>query len=148
MKHFDKMNKLKKRWLIFALINAAVLIAVPMFLLYVRIVRHISSPLLYCPWHDILKIYCPTCGMTRAVYSLLNGNIPESLRYNPFLLIGAVTFAVADVIAAREIAAGKKNICRWLPAVVVLFLVSMLLFTVIRDVGLLVFKIDVPGDFL
>ena len=154
MKQFNKMSKVKKmsktkkRWLIFIIINAAVLISIPLFLTYVRIVRRINSPLLYCPLHDIFKIYCPTCGMTRALYSLLNGNIPASLRYNPFLIIGAVTFVAADVIAASEIALNRKNACRWLPAAVVVFLICMILFTVMRDVMLIAFKIDVPGDFL
>jgi len=42
---------------------------------------------LFCPIKRILGIECPTCGMTRAVYLLLHGNIKQSIEFNPLGII-------------------------------------------------------------
>ena len=39
-----------------------------------------------CFIYEKFKIYCIGCGATRAVYSLLEGNILKSIYYNPFVL--------------------------------------------------------------
>jgi len=42
---------------------------------------------IYCPIKKIIGIECPTCGMTRAIYLLLHGNIKQSLEFNLLGLI-------------------------------------------------------------
>ena len=37
-----------------------------------------------CPIKALFGIKCPTCGMTRAIISLLRGNITMYFKYNPF----------------------------------------------------------------
>lgn len=41
-----------------------------------------------CPFYAHFHLYCPACGNTRSVLSLMNGDIASSLRYNvvPFFL--------------------------------------------------------------
>ena len=36
-----------------------------------------------CPLRRITGVWCPTCGMTRAVGWLLHGDLHQSLRYHP-----------------------------------------------------------------
>lgn len=43
-----------------------------------------------CVFHELLHLYCPGCGGTRAVYALLHFDILESLAYHPFVLFVAV----------------------------------------------------------
>lgn len=51
-----------------------------------------------CPMRLITGVWCPTCGMTRAVGWLAHGNLHESLRYHPLaallVLEGAVVAAI------------------------------------------------------
>jgi len=47
-----------------------------------------------CFFYNILKIPCPGCGLTRALTSLLNGNLKESLEYN-FMLIPLILSYIA-----------------------------------------------------
>ncbi len=35
-----------------------------------------------CPFRHLLHIQCPTCGMSRAFVSFLQGNIKECIAYN------------------------------------------------------------------
>lgn len=44
------------------------------------------NPFVLCYTRRIFGIYCPGCGMTRALHQLLNGHLLASLRYNALLL--------------------------------------------------------------
>ena len=50
-----------------------------------------------CPMRRITGVWCPTCGMTRAVGWLVHGDLHQSLRYHPLapllLIEGAVVAA-------------------------------------------------------
>ena len=39
-----------------------------------------------CRYYETLGIYCPGCGCTRSVVSLLHGNIISSIRNNPAII--------------------------------------------------------------
>ncbi|MEO5838585.1 MAG: DUF2752 domain-containing protein [Acidimicrobiales bacterium] len=46
-----------------------------------------------CPFRRVTGVWCPTCGMTRAVAWMAHGDLHQSLRYHPLaplLLIEAV----------------------------------------------------------
>lgn len=40
-----------------------------------------------CAFYAMTGLYCPGCGMTRALHSLLGGNILRAIRYNVMLVI-------------------------------------------------------------
>lgn len=46
----------------------------------------------YCVWERLFGFYCPGCGGTRAVISLIQGHPLVSLWYHPLVLYTAVVF--------------------------------------------------------
>ena len=40
-----------------------------------------------CPLRRVTGVWCPTCGMTRALGWLAHGNLGESLRYHPLAAV-------------------------------------------------------------
>ncbi len=40
-----------------------------------------------CFLHKLTNLYCPTCGITRLLIALLNGNIYEAFKYNQLMFI-------------------------------------------------------------
>lgn len=46
-----------------------------------------------CPFHALTGLYCPGCGSTRALYSLLHGDAVQALAMNP-LLVAALPFVL------------------------------------------------------
>ena len=70
-----------------------ILCATITIIIYVQLSQHyhIYIP---CYFHKITGLYCPGCGATRCILSLLKGNIYDAYRYNrlffsllPFLTI-------------------------------------------------------------
>lgn len=40
-----------------------------------------------CLFHKLTNLYCPGCGITRSIVSLLKGNISEAFKYNQLVFI-------------------------------------------------------------
>jgi hypothetical protein len=47
-----------------------------------------------CQFHRLTGLNCPGCGMTRALYSLLHGNVSAALRDNALLVFALAGLAI------------------------------------------------------
>lgn len=47
-----------------------------------------------CIFFERTGLYCPGCGGTRAVISLLRGKVVQSFLYHPFVIYFAVTYTI------------------------------------------------------
>lgn len=81
MKQF--LNTKKKR-LIFVLI--CLILIVSIFFLY-EIIYNKYKFGIPCIFHKLTGLYCPGCGITRAVFSLLNFKFKDAIHYNLLLFI-------------------------------------------------------------
>ena len=90
------MTEKKKRTIIVIILFIS---SILFLLIYKRIniIYHIGIP---CIFHRITKLYCPGCGMTRAIFALLNLNIKQAIRNNilvvlvmPFIVIYIINYA-------------------------------------------------------
>ena len=105
-------------------------------------------PVVTCPLHDLLHLYCPLCGGSRAILSLLRLDLPTALRVNPAVLL---SLPVVLLYYARALVAffrGDVFLFRiprgWTIALLSLFGV----FFLVRNVLLLAFGFDPTGDFI
>ena len=145
-----KVNSVKENrqtgrslWVRFIIWNAALAGGLALFLLLPAMIPALRMP---CPFHDFLKLYCPFCGGTRAVHAILKGQIVEGIvMYPPIVwLIG--------LLAAFEIAAVRACLCKNEPLVHIRSWVIwataavFILFTLIRNILLIVYGIDPLGD--
>ena len=57
---------------------------------------------LFCPIYKFTGFYCPGCGITRMLSSLMNGRFYQAFRYNPlvFIMIPFVIFHFCDSVIA------------------------------------------------
>ncbi|MFT3716057.1 MAG: DUF2752 domain-containing protein [Gordonia sp. (in: high G+C Gram-positive bacteria)] len=87
-----------------------------------------------CPIHSVLHLDCPGCGGTRAVYSLLDGDLGAALHYNAFavgiLLLLAVSFTMYTIGLWRGRPIRNVLAYRFVPMTI---LVVTLVWTVIRN---------------
>lgn len=42
---------------------------------------------LTCPFHALTGLWCPICGSSRSLYSLLHGEVRASFMHNPLFLV-------------------------------------------------------------
>ncbi|WMJ70750.1 DUF2752 domain-containing protein [Stenotrophomonas sp. 24(2023)] len=56
------------------------------------VLRHVNpytpgNPLPSCPLYALTGLYCPGCGSTRCLYSLVHFDLPGAMAMNPLLVI-------------------------------------------------------------
>ena len=104
--------------------------------------------ILICPLH-LLGLYCPTCGMTRAMHALLRLDLALMLRchpLSPLLLLVALYYGVHGLVAScRGENAPLSGARRW---PIYLLIALLFAFFILRNVLLLAFSCDPLGDML
>lgn len=72
----DKINKSIKIFIILTIL----------FITFLYLNKRFSF-FIPCPIHKILHIYCPGCGITRMVLSIIKLDFYKAFKYNPFMFI-------------------------------------------------------------
>ena len=110
------------------------------FLPQVEMVIHFQ-----CPFHLLTGYYCPGCGSSRGLYSLMHGNIIEAMRNNllmvislPYLIYSFVLFSYKE-ISGKEL---KRIFIK--PYYIWLLLAFILLFWVLRNIPSYPFSLLAP----
>lgn len=136
----------RKEGRVFLLVNAGLLLLCVLFPLYTLIVKMISPRFSGCMLHDYFFLYCPMCGGTRAISSLLQFRFLDALRYNAFVVALVLVALVLDGIALIRLIQNKKTILRFAGWFWILFAILLVLFGVLRNVCMIKFGIDPLGD--
>ena len=131
------MNKVCKRIII---INIVVAVLVAGFVVVTLLLKDREE--MQCAFYSLTGLYCPGCGGTRAVYSLLRLRIFDAIKYNITVPYGALVYIYYNV---RAFIAGLKNDTEYFknqkyPLCIVLVAVLLLNF-VLKNVLLLFFGI-------
>ncbi len=130
-----------KQYIRYHAIFALVIVA---FAVYGFITTSLPFPTFHCFMHDILHLYCPFCGGTRAFVACLQFDFLTTLTYNPAVVLATLVFLVFDLRALLLILHHREGALfpRFLfPLAVVWFS----LYTVLRN-ALAFFGIDPVGD--
>jgi hypothetical protein len=131
------MNKVCKRIII---LNIIVAFIVAGFVVVTLLLKDREE--MQCAFYSLIGLYCPGCGGTRAVYSLLRLRIFDAIKYNITVPFGAFVYIYYNV---RAFIAGLKNDTEYFknqkyPLCIVLVAVLLLNF-VLKNVLLLFFGI-------
>ena len=82
-----------------------------------------------CPIHAVTGGFCPGCGSSRALESLLHGNLLDAFWFNP-LFIPALVWIVWWGVTSRKPASGPPKSNR----AIAIFLVVVVVLTVARNI--------------
>lgn len=139
-------EQLKTDWI---LVNLVMGIVFFIMFIYMVLQKVDVLPNSTCLFHDMFRMYCPGCGGTRALFTLLQGKILHSLYCNPAVLLGLILvlyyeIGIAVTLKKRN---GKRYYTKklWPP---VLYVVIVLVFCVVRNYLLLAHGFDMLNDFL
>lgn len=97
-----------------------------------------------CAFLYYTHMYCPGCGGTRALKSLLKGHVVRSLCYNPAVVLGAILILYYEVTVLMTIF-GKQGRIYYTRNMkpIIIYVIIVLAFFIIRNVLLVGFGIDI-----
>ncbi len=102
--------------------------------------------ILVCPWH-LLGIYCPTCGLTRAVHACLSLDFSLAMRLHPLLPVAAACFLYYEVFGLAAAIKNEGRIFRRATPYPLFATIGLFFaFFILRNI-LLFSGIDLVGDF-
>jgi len=68
----------------------------------------------FCPFEALTGIPCPGCGMTRAILSLIAGNLEDAASYNPFCFF-LLFMVIASILPPRWLEKAPSAVTKVLP---------------------------------
>ena len=100
-----------------------------------------------CSFKDNYSLYCPACGMTRALKYALRFEFINSLKSNPMIFILLVNLIVTIALRIWRIKTSKKAyIAKDIMLINIITLIIWIAFGVIRNLLLVYCGIDFLGD--
>ena len=107
------------------------------FLIAYLIVSIVFKPVIPCMFHVITGLYCPGCGVSRMLISILKLDFYQAFRYNPLLFI-MLPFILAllinyiyCIIFKKSTIYKKINNKVWIS-----FVIILILYGIIRNIYL------------
>jgi len=85
-----------------------------------------------CVFYEITGLYCPGCGITRSILSLIDGNIYQAFRYNPIIFIDIPLIIITSII--DFIYKDNKKVKKVTNVIYIMLLIITLVFGVLRNI--------------
>jgi len=116
----------KKKYLLF--------IIIPLLIIYL-LIGHKYHMYIPCPIHFITGFYCPGCGVTRMLLSLIKLDFYQAFRYNPLLFIMFpffIFFYIESLIAEIN---NKKALYNKVPNYIyIIIIVILVMYGILRNI--------------
>ena len=101
-----------------------ILFCFSLFVLYLKLGIYIP-----CLFHKLTNLYCPGCGTTRMILSLLKFNFYQAFRYNPLVFILLIIFYPIKILLCH-VSQRFKNYTSYF------FLIIVILYGILRNIEL------------
>ena len=115
----NKINKIPKLLLV-------ILILLGYY--FLNIYFHFSIP---CMFYKLTNLYCPGCGITRMLFSLIKLDFYQSFRYNPLVFILLFVYLIFKMVCILE----NKNI-KIPEYVYYIILVILIIYGILRNTNI------------
>ncbi len=135
-----------KRHRAFLISHMILLCGILLFPFYRFISGTVQSLFTGCFLHDFFFLYCPVCGGTRAVSALFRLDIVGALSYNAFVTALLLYLLVIDIFAWVRYFQRKSRLFCIPRRVWIVWLVSFVLFFLLRNYLMIWHGIDFTGD--
>lgn len=138
----------KKLQFIFILgINIFILLLILIYPHYVSAASEDKS-IGFCFFKNFLKIYCLTCGGTRAFGDMLSFDFLAAIKHNALVFIGFAYILFLDAYAIYAHVKKKSSLILFRPIFCVYVILFLLAFLIIRNILVYAAGIDPIGDLI
>lgn len=87
-----------------------------------------------CLVYNIFKIPCPGCGLTRAIFTLANGDIKESIKYNIIAIPLIIFYILYNLIYILDIIQNKNRLDKWINKYKKILIFMTIIITIISEI--------------
>ncbi len=111
------------------------LLSLVIFVIIYLIIDSIFHINIKCPFHSATGLYCPGCGVTRMLKSMMKLNFYQAFRFNPLLFIFSpfILFLIINYIYCNF--KKKKSVYEKLPKYVWYILLTItIIFWILRNI--------------
>lgn len=124
---------MKKKRIINVIFISLICLAVITGIYFLYIKKIIVIP---CIFHELTGLYCPGCGMTRALASLANLEIYQAIRYNALIIFLVPAFLLYIVFKIKSYINNEKNKFNILNYLLWSALIITILYGILRNIPL------------
>ena len=115
--------------------NIKNLIIISIFLISYFVLSEILNIYIPCLFHKITNLYCPGCGVTRMLLSILRGDFYQAFRYNQLLFILLPVFVLYFVNYIYSLICNRISLLEKTPQIIwYVLIIVLLLFGVLRNI--------------
>ena len=144
----DESKRLRKNLYILIFLNAALLAFAIAYTVYFKATEDTDREII-CIFKETFGLYCPGCGGSRALYHFLNFNLFRSFVLYPPIIVSALVVLDFDLRLFVSLIKKSSEITdRFRYYTFLLIPASIILTFIVRNLLLLIFKIDTVGDFI
>ena len=144
----DINNKLKKNFLVFLILNISLIIFAVAYTSYFKATQNTENEI-RCIVKNLFYIYCPGCGGSRSLCAFLSFDFVNSfILYPPIIISAAVILDYDKRLIITLIKKDTKETDNFKFYTFIIIPCAIIIWFIIRNVLLLVFKIDTVGDFI
>ena len=122
------MTKIKKK----KIISFLILFFITIIYCIINSFLNIGIP---CLFHKITGLYCPGCGITRMISSIINFDFYQAFRYNPLIFILFILFIIYLIIKLFVKILFNKNL-KIPPIVLNIIIILLIIFGIMRNIDL------------
>lgn len=101
-----------------------------------------------CAFLSLFRFYCPGCGGSRSLHYLLRLDLINSFIYYPPILICSLIILDVDLRLIISAALGKDKVSSMKSRTFLIIPASILINFLVRNILLLVFRIDLLGNLI
>lgn len=98
-----------------------------------------------CVVYKYTGLSCPACGATRMVTAILNGEVYQAFRYNPFMFVTAPYIVITYLVCTRSYI-NTGRVSNRAANLILVYAILIILFGVIRNIG--PFRILLPSKLV
>lgn len=106
-----------------------IIISIVIFFILISSIYLIFFGNVLCPIYTNFSFYCPGCGITRMLRSLINLEFYQAFRYNMLAFLLMISFIIYVVICLW-----KKKLIKIDKKILYLILLLVVLFTILRNI--------------
>ncbi|MBQ8310686.1 MAG: DUF2752 domain-containing protein [Clostridia bacterium] len=138
--------KTRIRHPLFLLCHLIIMLGAILMPVYRALIALLPSQLFGCALHDVLFLYCPMCGGTRAVEALLHLDPWGAMCANAYVTVLLFVAVIADAVAWMRYFRKQEPLLRIPAWGWIAFAVTLSVWFVLRNYLMIAYGIDPTGD--